>query len=148
MILNKYKLQLVKESGTRYSEYDRNIDGPSTIANLLYELEIDKEVVEKMYLIMLDTRMNLIGLMKLATGTASMAIMDCRSIMQACLLSGATRFMLAHNHPSGDPSPSGADIESTRKVKQAGDLMGMYLEDHLIIGQDGNWTSLHKLGIL
>lgn len=148
MILNKYKLQLVKETGKSYPEYTRQMTEPQKIANLLYDLDIDKEPVEAMILILVDVRLQIIGFTKLATGTTTMAIFDAKAIMQAALLSNATGIILAHNHPSGDPTPSPTDVTSTHKVQQAAELFNIAVLDHIIIGHDNRFCSLREKGYI
>jgi len=146
MILNKYKLQLVKEQGRNYPQYDREMTAPDKIASLLIEIGVDKEPTESFYMILCDTRFKITGITKLATGTLDMAIVDTRSMMQAALLGNAAAIIIAHNHPSGDSRPSRADIASTERVEQAAQLLGIRLLDHIIIGHDGDYSSLKELG--
>ena len=144
MIVNKYRIELVKESGTQYQEYNRKLDGPDEVARLLFDMGLDRGAVESMYLILLDTRLRLIGLVRLATGTCNTAMLDIRGMIQAALMANAVNVMLAHNHPSGDSTPSGADIEATRRAQDACATVGVKLLEHIILGHDGRYTSLYK----
>lgn len=146
MIVNKYKLQLVKESARNYSDYDRKLFNPDSVANLLFSLEVDREPVEVFYLIMLDRRLKLIGVSRLSTGTSAMAVFDAKSVLQTALLANADSVMIAHNHPSGDPTPSAADITATEKLADAFGICGIDFVDHLIIGHDGRYKSLRTMG--
>ena len=147
MILNTFKLQLVKESGKSYPQYERGeVTSPNKVADLLFDLEIDKEPIESFYLILYDTRLKVIGLTKLSTGTINQSLVDIRSIMQAALLGNAYGIMLAHNHPSGDSRPSASDILATKKVDEAAELLGIHMLDHVVIGHDGEFTSLKAEG--
>lgn len=148
MILNTYKLQLIKESGKSYPAHDRTLDSPSKVANLLFDLDVDKEPIETLFLLLFDTRLRLIGLSRLSTGTATMSIVDPKAILQTALLSNATGIMLAHNHPSGDCAPSLEDKKATDRVKKVCDLVGIYLHDHIIIGHDGQYLSFSDHGML
>jgi DNA repair protein RadC len=67
-------------------------------------------------------------------------------ILQAGLLMNANGFFLAHNHPSGDPSPSAEDMAFTKRLKDAGEIVGPRLIDHLILGDDDSWVSLKQRG--
>ncbi len=82
----------------------------------------------------------------MSTGTINQSIVDIRSIMQTALLGNAYGIMLAHNHPSGDSSPSASDILATKKVIEAAELMGMNMLDHIIVGHDRQYTSLKAEG--
>ena len=146
MIVSKYKLQLVKESARNYSEYDRELFNPKEVSNLLFSLEVDREPVEVFYLIMLDRRLKLIGVSRLSTGTSAMAVFDVKSVIQTALLANADSVIIAHNHPSGDPTPSAADIRATEKLAEAFGVFNIDLFDHLIIGHDGRYKSLRTLG--
>jgi len=87
-----------------------------------------------MWLIATDTKQNPIGVFELAHGTVNAAICSPREVFVRLCLCGATAFILAHNHPSGDPSPSRADISFTSKMAEAGKIMNIPLLDHIIIG--------------
>ena len=67
-------------------------------------------------------------------------------ILKAAILSNALGLVLIHNHPSGDPTPSQADIAMTRDIVRAGEAMGVAIHDHLIVGRDGH-VSLKALGL-
>jgi DNA repair protein RadC len=70
-----------------------------------------------------------------------------REVFRDALLRGASALFLAHNHPSGDASPSADDRAVTRRLAQAGALLGIDLLDHLVVG-DPDWTSLARLGVI
>ena len=61
------------------------------------------------------------------------------------LARSAKAFVLFHNHPSADPTPSRPDIEFTRRMAQAGEVVGIRLHDHIIVGQGGQWTALSRV---
>jgi DNA repair protein RadC len=98
-------------------------------------------------LVALDTKHRLIGVSTVSVGTADHTFMAPREIYRDALLSGATAIFLAHNHPSGDPTPSADDRQVTRRLAQAGSMIGVDLLDHLVIGDPG-WTSLARLGLV
>jgi DNA repair protein RadC len=68
-------------------------------------------------------------------------------VFKAALLANAAAIVLAHNHPSGDPTPSEDDCRLTRRLVEAGQLLGVEVLDHIIIG-DGKFVSLHQAGLL
>ena len=70
-----------------------------------------------------------------------------RETFQAAVKRGAAAVILVHNHPSGDPTPSDDDIKITKRLKEAGDILGISVLDHVIVG-DGNYVSLRNLGII
>lgn len=95
----------------------------------------------------LDTKHRLIGVRTVSIGTADHTFMAPREIYRDALLVGASALFVAHNHPSGDPAPSADDRQITRRLAQAGALLGVTLLDHLIVG-DPDWTSLARLGVI
>ena len=80
-------------------------------------------------------------------GTVSEAPVYPREIMRRALELGATAVLLAHNHPSGDPTPSRTDIGVTRRIADAGHILDIAVHDHVIVARTG-WTSLRAMGLL
>ncbi len=74
------------------------------------------------------------GRVLISKGTASSCLVNPREVLRPCILSNASGFIVAHNHPSGDTDPSRADIQITRALREAGKTMGMPLIDHVIVG--------------
>ena len=100
-----------------------------------------------MLAVYLDTRNRVIGWTVADVGTMNRAAVEPRTILQTGLLLNAAGVAIAHNHPSGDPSPSAEDLSFTRRMAEAGEIVGVRLVDHLVIG-DGNWVSLRQRGAL
>lgn len=106
-----------------------------------------RESVELFRVLYLDTRNRLIADEAQARGTVNHTPVYPREVIKRALELQATALILVHNHPSGDPTPSRADIEMTREVKQAAGLMGIVLHDHLIVGS-GRHLSFRREGLL
>jgi DNA repair protein RadC len=102
---------------------------------------------EHCLLVGLDVRHRLLELTTVSVGTAAHTFMSPREIYRDALLAGASAIFVAHNHPSGDPTPSADDRRVTRRLAQAGACVGVELLDHLVVG-DGDWVSLARLGVL
>ena len=102
---------------------------------------------EHCLLVSLDTKHRLVEISTVSVGTADHTFMSPREIFRDALLSGASAIVVAHNHPSGDPTPSADDRQVTRRLAQAGATTGIELLDHLVIG-DPDWVSLARLGVL
>ena len=102
---------------------------------------------EHCLLVALDVRHRLLELATVSVGTAAHTFMSPREIYRDALLAGASAIFVAHNHPSGDPSPSAEDRRVTRRLAQAGATVGVELLDHLVVGA-GDWVSLARLGVL
>jgi DNA repair protein RadC len=102
---------------------------------------------EYFWTVLLDTKHKIIGTEEVARGSLSSTIVHPREVYKAALLANAAAIMLVHNHPSGDPTPSAEDIEITRRLRQVGELIGIRVLDHVIIGRgrylsfvdDGRW---------
>ncbi|MFT5683975.1 MAG: DNA repair protein RadC [Myxococcota bacterium] len=83
----------------------------------------------------------------LTTGNDMHTIVDPRQIFRTAVRSGAAGIIIAHNHPSGDPTASSADLSVTRRLAEAGQVIGIELLDHLILGSD-RYVSLAEQGVL
>jgi DNA repair protein RadC len=106
-----------------------------------------REPVEQFRVLFLDTRNRLIADEPQARGTVNHTPVYPREVVRRCLELGATAMILVHNHPSGDPTPSRADIEMTAEVKAAATVLGIVLHDHLIVG-NGRQLSFRREGLL
>ena len=102
---------------------------------------------ECVVLVCLDAKGQLLSEQKLSDGSVRMSLISPREIFLAALRCSAVNILLVHNHPSGDPSPSRADIELTSNVKELGDKMDIPLLDHIIIG-DNRYTSFKEVSLL
>ncbi len=95
----------------------------------------------------LDVRTRLIGWQEAFVGTLSRAAVEPRAILQGALLVNASSVLLGHNHPSGDAAPSPSDRAFTRRIAKAGEIVGVLLMDHIVLGEGGRWVSLKRLGV-
>lgn len=94
----------------------------------------------------LDTRSNIISLRNIFKGSLNQSVAHPREIFKHAVKLSAARVMVAHNHPSGDPEPSETDISFTDRLAEAGQLLGIEVLDHLIVGDET--VSLKELGLL
>lgn len=108
---------------------------PSSIAEYYME-EMRHQKQEHMKLLMLNTKSQLIGETNISKGTVNAALVSPRELFIEALTKDAVSIILLHNHPSGDPAPSTNDILLTKRVKDAGALIGVELLDHIIIGNN------------
>ncbi len=102
---------------------------------------------EQVILLMLNSKNKLMKDMVISEGTVNTSIMPTREIFVHAVKEGAVNIILLHNHPSGDPTPSAEDIRVTRKLTEAGNLIGISLMDHIIIG-DNKYISLKEQGLM
>lgn len=101
---------------------------------------------EEVIVALLDSANTVIGLVQISIGGLDASVVDPRQIFKAALLANAAGVILAHNHPSGNPEPSEADIRMTRRLQRAGRVMSIPLLDHLIM-TEGAYTSLKTRGV-
>ena len=159
-----YRTQLVREAEVvtvwKAGELDRygypQVTTPDAVEQIMENLfeasTLDKEIFA---IIMLDTKNRIIGVTKISQGTLNSSIVHPREVFKPALIAGAASIIVAHNHPSGDPSPSREDVEVTRRLCEAGRLVGVELRDHVIIGYSGtimphesSFLSLRQKGLM
>ena len=137
------------ELGRRIAKADvperRPMSNPGAVARYL-ALHFVVPGQEIMGALFLDSRNCLIGEQEVYRGTLNRAAVEPRAVLKAALLRDAAGFVLFHTHPSGDPSPSAEDLAFTRRIAQSGEVMGVRLVDHLIIGTSTSWISLRERG--
>lgn len=138
--------ELSKRIATSSARRRLSFSEPSSIADYYME-QLRHEERECLILIMLDTKMHLIGDSVISKGTVDASLVSTREIFIEACRCRAVQIILMHNHPSGDPSPSREDLKVTEKVKKAGELLDIGLVDHIIIG-DRCYVSLFESGIL
>lgn len=141
--ISKFKLQLVKEDSSRYN-INKVVMCPSdlyTSFNIIFNM--DEQAEEVMVMLCFDTKLKIIGAFEVSRGSLSASIVHPREVLKRALLCNAHSFALCHNHPSGDATPSKEDKDITKRIKEAGDIMGIKLIDHVIIG-DIKYVSLKE----
>jgi DNA repair protein RadC len=106
--------------------------------------DLQKEVVKSLHL---DTKMRVIRMVTVSIGSLDTSVVHPREVFKDALQSSASSLIVAHNHPSGDPTPSSEDIQLTARLGEAGKVLGIGLMDHLIIGAD-RWISMKRQGYL
>ncbi len=119
----------------------------STDAIKLMEEEMHSLKHEEFHLLLLNVRGKLIRKVKLSSGGLNNAVIYPRDIFREAIKANAAAVILCHNHPSGDSTPSAADIESTKRIEKIGENMGIQVLDHVIIARNGS-VSLRNLGLI
>jgi DNA repair protein RadC len=109
------------------------MDSPDFVANLLRE-ETRLYEVETFHVLLLNTRRRLIRVEKISQGGLDMVLAHPREVFKSAIMANAACVVLVHNHPSGDPTPSEADIRVTRDLIRAGQLLKIEVLDHVILG--------------
>lgn len=119
-------------------------DSPGTVAEFFME-EMRTKETENTIAVYLDNRCRLIRYDVLFIGSVCSSLANPREILKKALQYDASCFILLHNHPSGDPTPSAADITLSEQIRAAGELIGIHLLDHIILG-DCQYVSLRERG--
>jgi DNA repair protein RadC len=126
------------------------LDTPERIAELLRE-DHRQATAETFQVVLLNTRRRLIKVETLSQGTLDTILVHPRDVFRSAITANAAAVVIVHNHPSGDPSPSEADIKVTRDLIRAGQLLKIEVLDHVILGratsaQPKEYASLRELG--
>lgn len=126
------------------------LDTPERVADFLRD-ETRLQHVERLQALFLNTRRRLIGRQAIADGTLDSVLVHPREVFKAAITANAAAVLLAHNHPSGDPTPSEADIKVTRDLIRAGQLLRIEVLDHVILGhrsieRERDYVSLREMG--
>lgn len=146
--ISTYSLRVVRESGARYDIDSKIITSPKDtvkIFNKVFEMDIRAE--EVLALMTLDTKNQITGMFIVSQGSINTTIVHPREVFKRALLQNSANIIIAHNHPSGLPDPSKEDINITRRLDEAGKIIGINLLDHIIIGNNRH-ISLKEKGIL
>lgn len=142
--VNIVSLKLVKESSILYK--DRSIRSPKDGYHLFKQFlgDLDREYFVVMAL---DTKNQPTAINVCHMGSLNASIVHPREVMKVAILANAASILVFHNHPSGLPEPSREDVEVTKRLAEAGKIIGIEVVDHLVIG-DGEYVSLKERGCL
>lgn len=135
-------LKMVRESTILYP--DRSIRSPEDAAKLLRPLLQDADR-EHFLVVCLDTKNQVNSITTCHVGTLNASVVHPREVFKTAVLGNAASILVAHNHPSGSAAPSQEDISVTKRISEAGEVLGIELLDHLIIAGD-EFCSLKESG--
>ncbi len=145
--ITKYRLELVKESSKIY-EVDK-ISSPTDVKNYIEKVfNLSSQAEEVMVMLVLDTRNNVIGAFEVSRGSLNASIVHPREVFKRALLLNGASIIIAHNHPSGDPTPSREDVDITKRLVEGGNILGITVLDHLIIGDNGRYRSFKEMNLI
>ena len=142
-------LQAVVELSRRINiNRDNNaaIRSPQDVRNLLLD-RLQSEEKERFFCVLLNTKNHCLGTEEVSVGSLNSSIVHPREVFKAAVRRSAASIIVAHNHPSGDVTPSREDIEVTRRLCEAGRVLGIELLDHVIFG-DRDILSLKEKGLM
>ncbi|MBQ6607878.1 MAG: DNA repair protein RadC [Firmicutes bacterium] len=139
-------LELGRRVATETGKQRMCVRSPRSLAELFME---DMRYAHKEYfkVLMLNVKLEIIGMETVSVGELSGAPVHPRESFEPAIRKGAAAVCFAHNHPSGDPTPSDDDLKITRRLMECGDLLGIRVLDHIIIG-DGVYSSLKEEGYI
>jgi len=141
-------VRLVLRLLLRVSYYDRQqIREVEGIYLLLKPLIAEYPFQEQFWVVVLDTKLRVASVRRVALGTLDAATLSPREVFRPAIQHSASCIITAHNHPSGDPTPSAEDIAMAKRITQAGEIMAIKHLDHIIIGDD-TFQSLHRMGLM
>lgn len=138
------------EFGKRIMGKDNEPRGVMNSPDIIYNYmrtKVQSAQRESFYCLLLDVKCKLIYDFEVSQGGAEFATADPRAVFEKAVRRQATSIVLVHNHPSGDPSPSKADIQLTERLSKAGDILEIKVVDHIIVG-NGTYFSFSREGYL
>lgn len=145
--LSQLTLEVVKVKSGRYP-LEKRIGSPDDIYETFKAvLKMDCQSEELFAIIALDTKFKVIGIFEVSRGTLNSALVHPREVFKRALMVNAHAIALSHNHPSGDPTPSPEDIQLTKRLVEAGTLLGVQVIDHVVIG-DNQYESFKESGLI
>jgi DNA repair protein RadC len=112
---------------------------PTAVINLVSK-DMRRLDREHFVVLHLDVRQNIIAKETVSIGTLNETYAHPREVFRAAVINGSHAIILVHNHPSGDPTPSKADLETTQRLDDAAEIMGIDILDHIIIGSKTHWS--------
>jgi len=148
---SEFKVMRLNDAPTTVESLDNPENVKNYLAKKLPESLIFRPDVENFIVVYLNTRKKAIGFEIVSTGTLDTILVHPREVFKSAIVMNAAGIVLAHNHPSGDPTPSEADIKVTRDLIRAGQLLKIEVVDHIILGKptperSKDYASLRELG--
>lgn len=144
VLLDGNKIKLSDAQGRNYA--GELLTNPGSIVRMMNDIfNLDKMSDEYLYLLVTDAKGRSASVFLIGKGTTDSCVTTPKEVLMRVLLTGRKRFVLIHNHPSGDPTPSEEDILLTKRIKEAAMIVGLELLDHIVVG-DPVWYSLKEAG--
>lgn len=144
--IGKYQIYLVRES-SHYPQFV--VTCPQDVTELLINhCNILDSPVEQFIVIYLNNKNKVTGTEVVSKGGIASTHAEPRNVFMGAILQNAVSIIAAHNHPSGDPTPSEEDKRLTRRIREAGEILGIRLLDHIVVGDENNYFSFKEGGYL
>ncbi|MBI5681558.1 MAG: DNA repair protein RadC [Deltaproteobacteria bacterium] len=135
--------ELGKRKDSEHELKDFNIKDPQSVVKAI-QSSIKDKAKEHFKLILLNTRNKIIGISTISIGSLSASIVHPREVFKDAIMHSANAVVLVHNHPSGDTEPSEDDLKITKRLAEAGKILGIEVLDHIIIGKDNYFSFKEK----
>lgn len=141
------RVVFVKEKGAMY-ELQKTIDTPDAAYKAITEIaKVQEEAQEVFGILILNTQNKIVAAHEVSRGTLNSSMVHPREVFKPAVLHNAAGIICFHNHPSGNPEPSQDDVDITRRLARAGEIMGIRILDHIIVGDDC-YVSLRERGVV
>lgn len=137
---------LVKEKEFSWSE--ELLNSPQSIVKMVNSVfHLDRQAEERVYMLCLNNKCRPLGVFEISHGAGSTSICNPREVFLKALSCGATTFVLLHNHPSGDSTPSQEDIDTAKRIKECSYLLALPMADNIVVGRK-EYSSLKAMGLI
>lgn len=143
--VNIVRIQMVRESSLLYPQ--RRIRMAKDAVGLFQKF-LDETDRESFLILCLSSKNEPNAIHTVSVGSLDASIVHPREVFKTAILANSASVIVAHNHPSGDPTPSREDIQVTKTLQQAGELLGIAVLDHIIVGTEGAYVSLKEGGYM
>ena len=143
--VNIVRIQMVRESSLLYPQRRIRMAEDAVGLFLKFLQETDRE---QFFLLCLNTKNEPTAIHTVSVGSLDASIVHPREVYKTAILANSAAVIVAHNHPSGDPTPSNQDLEVTKRLQEAGELLGITVLDHIIVGTEGAYVSLREGGYM
>jgi len=144
--INFYTLKIIKEDSVPYEV--PVIKSPAEAYQAAKQLlALHEKPQEHFCILCLNTKNKIVGVHTISIGSLDASIVHPREVFKAAMLNNASRIICLHNHPSGDPEPSRDDIGITRRLVEAGEIIGIEVLDHVIIGEQ-RYLSMKEMDLM
>ena len=140
------KVNMIKEGSLKVPNGTKRISSPKEVFKIL-QMYLDGADREHLVCICLNTKNHVINIETISIGSLNASIVHPREVFKIAILSNSASIILGHNHPSGDPTPSREDINISERLKECGQILGIDVLDHVIIGED-SYISLKDKGLV
>ena len=130
---------------TRRVQHQRRVLCAQDAVKLLQEAGLANKTTEHVMVLWLNNKHNCLAVETVAKGGVTETLVDPKAVFRGALMAGAVAIILGHNHPAGDPEPSSQDIVLTKRLRECGDILGIKVLDHMVLGGE-DYVSFAETG--